>query len=64
MRGGGAENEKERRSGVISVQGEGVPATAFVLFSLCFPGNATEVVFNRCYSEFLILTFHHYRCWS
>lgn len=62
MRGGGAEDEKER-SGVISVQGEGVPATAFVLFSLCFHGNATEIVFNRCY-EFLILTFHHYRCWS
>lgn len=64
MWGGGAGDEKERRSGVISVQAEGAPALAFVLFSLCFHGSATGIVLNRCDSEFLILIFHHYRCWS
>lgn len=61
MRGGGAEDEKER-SGVILVQGEGVSDLAFVLFMLCFHGNATEIIFDRCDSEFLILTVNHYRC--
>lgn len=33
----------------------GVSDLTFVLFRLCFHGNATEILFNRYYLEFLIL---------
>lgn len=60
MQGGDEEDEKERRPGVLSVQIGEVSDLTFVLFRLCFHGNATEIMFNRYYLQFLILAANCY----
>lgn len=51
MRGGGEEDDKrEAIGGNFDVGGwgeGGVSDLTFVLFRLCFHGNATEIMFNR-----------------
>lgn len=67
MRGGGEEDEKGRRSGVILARGggegrwEGPSDLTFVLFRLCFHGNDSEIMFSRYGFELLVLAANRYR---